>query len=507
MLAARTESGPAEPILVDFPRARQLWSTALVAGLLIAVGVSRPGEATPGLEAYRPFTQPLQIPRTIELGAKPRTLRAGDDSQQMLPGARTPMWTFNGTFPGPTLSLQSGRVAKLRVVNDLPAEAGPLSIHLHGGHHPATEDGQPLDYLIRRHHERVYRYPMTSEGRGHHGAFLWYHDHHMDVTGRNIWRGLAGMAIVNDPADRKFGLPSGDFDIPLMIVDRRFEQDNSAPYPPGANTSPPNDAAVGDVILVNGVPQPYLDVAARRYRFRILNASNFTPYNLRLDDGSSMTQIAGGQGLLPAPVEREVINIGPAQRVEVVVDFSGQSGEKMTLESIARSQLDLGTGSPATEILQFRVGATAADPSRVPNKLRPLPDWVQEAPEVPDRTWAFGLGADARGIRWTINGRTFDPERVDAEVPRDAIETWLIVNTSQVTHLVHLHGVPFAILERNGAPPPAWEAGLEDTVTVDPGDRVAIAARFSDYLGRYTFHCHMLEHEDHGMMTQFEVVE
>ncbi|MGH2729242.1 MAG: multicopper oxidase family protein, partial [Actinomycetota bacterium] len=166
-----------------------------------------------------------------------------------------------------------------------------------------------------------------------------------------------------------------------------------------------------------------------------------------------------------------------------------------------------GTQALVGPIMQFRVGRDVSDSSRIPEEFRPRPRWVSHAPSIPDMTWVFAQGVDGAGrSAWTINGQTFDPERVDAEVELDSIETWELINTSNVSHLVHVHGVPFAVLGRNGSSPPLWEEGLEDTVMLDPRDHVTIAARFPDYAGTFLIHCHMLEHEDHGMMAQFEVI-
>lgn len=458
--------------------------------------------------SHRAFSAPLRIPRVIKPHRGKITLPARPSGVSIFPGPKTPMWTFGGSFPGPTIVTRSGRKVRVRVVNELPRSAESITVHLHGGHHRSVDDGQPTRYLIPRGRARTYTYPLVTDGSPSRGALLWYHDHRMGVTGRDIWKGLAGMFVVRDRLDRRLSLPKNRYDVPLMITDRTFDERNHLPYPSAADTDPPGDFAVGDHVLVNGVPQPYFKVADRRYRLRILNASNFTSYNLRLGDDRPFTQVGTGQGLLPQPVKRDRILLGPAQRVDVVVDFNGLLGERVVLESVPRPPTEVGTGSPATSIMQFRVVRDAEDPSRVPADLRPLPGWVENAPEIPDRMWAFGLGTDAGGATaWTINGQTFDPNRIDAEVERDSIETWELVNTTtNVSHLIHMHGVPFVALARNGQSPPEWERALDDTFRIDPGERLSVAAKFADYTGTYVLHCHMLEHEDHGMMAQFKVI-
>jgi plastocyanin len=215
-------------------------------------------------------------------------------------------------------------------------------------------------------------------------------------------------------------------------------------------------------------------------------------------------------------VERDAILLGPAERADVLVDFAGRSGQTLYLESVpdTGSTSLLGTGRLArTEpvvqpIMEFRIGAESEDPTVVPAALRPLPDWVQEASSTPQRVFAFGFGPDEQGRpSWTINGRTFDHDRVDARVEIGSVETWMLANTSVgMSHYIHLHDADWILLSRNGRAPTPGEAGMKETFRLDPGEVAAIAARFSDHLGRFMFHCHMLEHEDHGMMGVFEVV-
>jgi FtsP/CotA-like multicopper oxidase with cupredoxin domain len=487
-------------------RGRAAAAIALISGLLAASLLTN---ATAGPVRQRAYSIPLPFPKVLRLGAKTKTLTAKAAGVPILPGAKTPMWTFGGTFPGPTLSLKSGTTGRLRVVNHLPTAAGDISVHLHGNHQPSRDDGQPDRFLIGTGDSFTYRYPTVFDGKPERGQFSWYHDHTMGVTGRNIWRGLAGMAIIRDPREKKFDLPTGRYDVPLMLALRSFDENNKAAYPDGANNMPPSDVVGGDTVVTNGVVHPYLDVAARRYRLRILNASNFLPLNLHLSNDQPLVQIGTGEDLLPAPVERDTLLIGPAQRADVIVDFSDALDEKVILESLPRpSQVPPVTGSPALPIMRFNVTHRAPDTSRIPAKLLDPPAWVADAPSMPDRAWAFGLGMDGQGSpAWTINGQAYDMQRVDAEVPRDSVETWQFSNTSTVSHFVHVHSFYFVVLSRNGADPPAWETGLQDTVLLDPGETVDVALKFPDYLGRFIIHCHMLEHEDHGMMAAFKVVK
>jgi FtsP/CotA-like multicopper oxidase with cupredoxin domain len=272
------------------------------------------------------------------------------------------------------------------------------------------------------------------------------------------------------------------------------------------------------------VPQPYVQVQARRYRLRILNLSVMRPYNLTLSGGGTLTQIGNESGLLPAPHQAAEYLIGPAQRLDVIADFSGLEGKEVILTSVDdTSSTSLATAPAALPasggILQFRIGpASGADTTRIPRSLRALPDWVAQLPaDHVDRVWAFGLAAnddtaqattDQTGTAWTINGRTFDPTRIDAKPEVGTTETWALINTTpyKMSHFIHIHDVDSYVISRNGQPPTGDETGLKETFTLNPGDVVIVGLKFSDFTGPYMIHCHMLGHEDHGMMSTFAVV-
>jgi FtsP/CotA-like multicopper oxidase with cupredoxin domain len=355
---------------------------------------------------------------------------------------------------------------------------------------------------------------LTSEGRPARAAFEWYHDHRMNRTSRNIWRGLAGVFIVTSPAERRLDLPSGRFDVPLVVSDRSFHDDNTlaggfhAGMVLTGPDAPPNDATVGSKVLVNGRFAPYFEVAAHRYRLRLLNASNFSSYNFALSDGQPFVQIGTGNGLLEHPVKRRKILLGPAQRVDVVVDFRRERGQRIVLKSVARSDAHAlsGIGARQARLMQFRVTRTATDHTRVPWRLSKLPPI-----KVPGRVakrWVVRLAGDeTTGSSWTLNGKIFDPDRVDHVARLGSTELWELHNDSSITHFIHLHEELWHTISRDGHTPPPWERlGLEDTWRLDPGETVLVAARFTDYTGRFMVHCHMLDHEDHGLMSQFAVV-
>jgi spore coat protein A len=461
------------------------------------------------------FEQPLRLPRVLT-GSHLR-IPIKRAKVRILPhGPKTPMWTYGGSYPGPTIRRPAGHDTKVTFVDQLPERDGSFTVHLHGDHHSSASDGQPDSHLIRHGQHRTYDYPLTDNGKPERAAFDFYHDHRMNRTSRNNWHGLQGMFIVDDQRARSLRLPKGKFDIPLEIADRSFTADNrlTNPFPrhPTMVTkgpqAPPGDGTVGSQILVDGRFAPFKYVSTHRYRLRLLNSSNFSSYDFALSDGRPFVQIGTGDGLLPKPVVRQDILLGPAQRADVIVDFHGELHHRVVLESIPRTDNSpRGIGTRAAEIMQFRVHRDAKrDNSRLPSRLEKPP--AIRIPKKVSAVWTFALGGNATsGTYWTVNGKPFDPKRIDLKVPLGSTQTWLLKNVSPITHYIHIHEEQWHTVSRDGKPPPAWERGLEDTWRLDPGERVRVAARFTDYTGVFMIHCHMLDHEDHGMMAQFAVVK
>jgi spore coat protein A, manganese oxidase len=426
-----------------------------------------------------PFSHPLLFP-PVNTNAN---VSIGIDQAcvQILDGPCTNMWTYGGTYPGITIRRPTGQTTNVTFTNNLDPAAGELTVHNHGNHSSATNDGQPDSLLIATGGSRTYIYDCLEEGANQRGKMQFYHDHRMDVTGRNVWMGLTGMYIVDDAAD-PVTLPSGAFDLPLAIVDRQFDANNQIPY-----VFDPN-GVTGDKILINGVYQPYLEVGDRKYRLRILNASNARTYFLDLSSGDSFIQIGTESGLLPAPVSRTGMRIGSAERLDVVVDFAGKLGQNVYLT-------DLLTGTP---LLEFRVTQHLVDDSSIPPTLRSLPDIGE--PTV-TRNWSF----DKTAGHWTINGLRFDPNRVDAKPVLGTTEKWAFTNPTGQAHTVHIHDVSQQCISRNGGACYPYET-MKETWYLDPGENLEVKLKFTDHIGMYMLHCHIIEHEDDGMMTQFEVV-
>ncbi|HWM54563.1 MAG TPA: multicopper oxidase family protein [Solirubrobacterales bacterium] len=476
-----------------------------------------------------PFRARLPIPR--ELTGAELNIPIREAEVQVLPGEKTRMWTYGGSFPGPTIRRSAGQRTRVTFHHELPAKAGELSVHLHGGHNRSQFDGQPggltksqpvsfycdipqglsrrqsgNDLLMRPGERMTYVYDLIEDGRPERAAFHWYHDHRLDRTAQNVWRGLAGMWIVDDELDRSLPLPEGERDLPLMIVDRSFDRDNQL-TDPFTNRLPPNDGVAGEGVLVNGAYLPHHKVNAQRHRLRVLNASHFRSFDLYLSNGAPLVQIGSDSGLMPRPVRRRHVLLGPGERAELIVDFGPAAGRSVELRSgpDGSRRRPPGARPYAGALMQFRVDSRLPDRTRIPRRLRPLPGWATRASLKPDRTWTIEIGGLFRPS-WTINGRTFNPARSDAHPALGTTETWEIVNRTGVAHTMHMHHTDWYLLARDGKPPPPWEDCLKETFLVLPRERILVAGHFSDYTGRFPIHCHMLDHEDHGLMSQFEVV-
>ncbi|MGF1471190.1 MAG: multicopper oxidase family protein [Rubrobacteraceae bacterium] len=471
-----------------------------------------------------PFSASLPVPPVLE----PSRSDASTDyyetaqkaaRQEILPGLQTTIWGYDGIFPGPTIEARSGRKVVVRQRNELPV---PVVTHLHGGKTPPESDGYPTDLILpegyrsgpsghkghgpaekHAHLFKDYHYPNEQRG-----ATLWYHDHRMDFTGPQVYRGLAGFYLLRDEIEDELPLPTGDKEVPLMICDRTFEQDGSFYYPSvdpslqGEHGTLANaiNGMFGDTVLVNGIPWPFMEVSNTRYRFRILNASNARVYDLALDPpppgGKPFVQIGSDGGLLERPLAHDRILTSPAERYDVVIDFSRYPvGTEVTLENLE------GEGR-LRDVMRFVVTRREKDESSVPDRLAPELDFPDPEQAEVTRRFQFIAGGAWGGMS-TINGKIFDSDRIDADPRLNSTEVWEISADPQ--HPVHLHLVHFKVLSRNGEPPEPYEAGWKDTVFTR-GGTVRVAARFEGYRGKYVFHCHNLEHEDMMMMANFEVV-
>ncbi|GAB1510442.1 multicopper oxidase family protein [Actinophytocola sp. KF-1] len=472
-----------------------------------------PGQTAELLRSRARLPEPFTVPLPVPPAATPvrdghYVITQREAAAEILPGLRTPILGYDGIFPGPTIVSRRGQRTVVTHRNELSV---PTVVHLHGGHTPADSDGYPTDLLLPRgwHDEsghsahgtvavgqRDYVYPCEQRA-----ATLWYHDHRMDFTGPQVYRGLAGFHLVHDDEEDALPLPRGERDIPLMITDRAFDEDGSFRYPsldqrmrvmPGVEDAY-MEGVLGDVVLVNGAPWPELEVATARYRLRLLNASNARRYRLSLP-GLAVTQIGSDGGLLAAPVTHEELTIAPGERFDVVVDFSGlRPGTEITMANT------LGSGTTA-HVMRFRVTSRVRDDSRVPARLSEI-ERLDPARAVRTREWRFTRGDVGGHGGWLVNDAPFDPARIDADVTLGEVEVWRVV--SDLHHPVHVHLDPCQVVARDGDPPEPADGGWKDTVDVRPNEYVDLAVRFTDHAGRYMLHCHNLEHEDMAMMSTF----
>jgi FtsP/CotA-like multicopper oxidase with cupredoxin domain len=490
------------------------------------------------------------------------------------------LWGFDGLVPGPTIHARCGTPNLVRIRNALPpyyAHWGygmpETSTHLHNNHTPSESDGFPDDYYpklaeldpahIDQGRFKDYRYVNEEAGNDSTEALgtLWYHDHRHGFTAPNTYRGLAGFYLMFDDIDTgdenldtplNLHLPSGEYDVPLMLGDKIFDASGALVFDQFNM-----DGILGNKMLVNGVVQPYFKVARRKYRFRVLNPGPSRVYGLSLKaarntvgdlraaaDFPAMDLIGFAGNLLRHPL-RGFIGPGllsPSQRVDVVVDFSKAApGESLYLvneygqsdgskpEGFLRNTVNgpqfkrLAHGVP---LMRFDVQEGAvADPSRVPDMLRELPQLPTGLAQLSEadilkavgrvnpfagvatvRQWRF----DRTNGQWAVNNQLYDGAP-RARIQKGNGEIWILQNNSGGwMHPVHVHFEEFRVLYRaNGQKPGlnSVQGGREDTLSLGPGERAVVFLRFRDFVGKYVMHCHNTVHEDHAMMVRWDIVE
>jgi spore coat protein A len=338
----------------------------------------------------------------------------------------------------------------------------------------------------------------------------------MGINRLNIFAGLLGLFLVRDSLERSLNLPRGKYEIPLVLYDRMFDPDGQLNYPVSQYPELPwIPEFFGNAVLVNGKLLPYLELEARKYRFRVLNAANGRFFHLSLSDGPEIYQIGSDQGLLPAPVALKQLSLAPGERADLIVDFSGQAGRQIILKN-----------DVFQDVMQLRVAnAKTVDMSSLPAMLRPI-QRIPEAQAVNTRMLMLGEINDQRGDSAVmLLNETHWSAPVTEKPILDSVEIWNLVNVTDDAHPIHLHLVRFQILDRRRFEPFAYqsqkivryrggavspepgEAGWKDTVRADPGMITRIIIPFAGYPGRYVWHCHILEHEDNEMMRPYEVIK
>lgn len=453
-------------------------------------------------------------------------------------------WGFNGITPGETYDAYYGEPVFLRRINALPPlgtgkvrfALPSVTIHLHNAHTASESDGIPMDYFnpgeFWDHH-----YANICAGSDVREALttLWYHDHRLDFTAPNVYAGLTGFYRLfdetdsnneRDPNPQALRLPSGRYDVPLMLHDVQFDKNGQVVWdffnpPPTKDKLPGKMSTVngmlGDRFTVNRVIQPYFQVEARKYRFRVLNGgpSRFYELVLRAETTSTARKksvenfyvISNDGNLLPEPIKTD----------HIIVDFSGlRPGDKVYLVNRMESRED-GAGptgrylDPGDEIMRFDVvrkaGGSASDSidfSQIPDRMRDLPDINMDEVRR-ERLFVF----DYDNGLWTINGKLMDPNRVDAAIEQGTAEIWTLRNAGNAwSHPIHSHFEEFQILEINGKPVPKDSVlnSRKDVMRLGPNDEVRLYMRWRDFLGKHVMHCHNVVHEDHAMMIRWDIV-
>ncbi|MCT2535731.1 multicopper oxidase [Aquibacillus koreensis] len=459
----------------------------------------------------------------------------------------TRLWGYNRQVPGPTIEVNRDEAIKVKWINNLPTKHFlPVDhsflnsklpevrtvTHLHGGHTPDESDGYPEAWFTRSFREvgpffkkKVYEYLNHQRA-----TMLWYHDHAMGITRLNNYAGLSGAYIIRDEHEKNLNLPTDEYEIPLIIQDRSFNRDGSLNYP-----TQPDDASddlpspsivpafLGDTILVNGKVWPFLEIEPRKYRFRVLNASNTRGYTLELNSGQPFYQIGSDGGLLEKPVQMKKIKMEPSERVDIIVDFSKQHGEQIVLRN------DLGPNAnpddETDEIMQFRVNKplSSKDDSIIPRKLSTIPSLTQNKVSTIRNLKLVGSSDEYNRPLLLLNDKRWDSP-ITEKPELGSTEIWSFMNVTGFTHPMHIHLIQFQVLDRQpfdldrynedgkitftGPPkaPAPSERGWKDTVAAPSAEITRVIAQFEPYTGNYVWHCHILEHEDYDMMRPFKVV-
>jgi len=394
----------------------------------------------------------------------------------------------NNQYLAPTLRMRNGDNVQINYANNLGEET---TMHGHGMHVPADMDGGPHQKIAAGGTwEAIYTVKQKS-------CTNWYHPHLMGTTAQHVYKGLTGLIIIEDSESDTLDLPKtyGVDDIPLIIQDRVFDGSGQLDYSP--STMEIMHGHKGDMFMINGVITPFVSVEAKQIRFRILNASNSRIYNFVLDTGKTFTQIATDNAFLESGVSLTSLRLSPSERAEIVVDFSSNADQSFILK-------DLDSGAELMKINVDKPLVTAT--TTMPSALTTLTKFAYDSSTT---TRSFVLDSDGPGLL-QINGVSMDMAIINERIPVDQIEVWEVTNNMPMAHNFHIHATHFWVIERDGssANVPSNEQGYKDVVRIDGGKSLKFVVKMVDYVDSnnpYMFHCHILEHEDAGMMGQFIV--
>jgi FtsP/CotA-like multicopper oxidase with cupredoxin domain len=512
--------------------------------------VTPPTQTVAGPFTYTPFELPLLIPPDLQpvgIGTSPYTpgdcfhgiapeyfdrrtaeapnmnwyesgptkfyeVRMQEGFHEFIPGVKTPIHGYNGITPGPTLRTRVGQPVVVRFWNDLHVET---SIHLHGAHTPSHSDGSPHFYVLPGR-ARDYYYPLSVPML--HGqpdftespSTMWYHDHGLDITDHNVWAGMCGFCLTVDDIEQDLidrnVLPSAAYDIPFCMQDRAFNADGTMAFDPLDF-----NGHLGNVWLVNGVAQPFLKVQRRKYRFRILNGCNARFMELKLSHGAPFLRIGKDTWLYPKPIEQDTMLMSPANRADVIIDFTDAPNE-VYLQNLLQQDNGRGPNGSYTQRVHLDVpvsfmkfiveGPPQPDSATVDltTQLRPH-EVIDPAEAVVTRTFDFHRSNGA----WQINNVFYDTARADATPTLGSVEKWILRNNSGGWwHPIHIHLESHQLLKFNGGAVPLEFAFKNDTTYLTGNGTAEILMRFRTFKGPFVFHCHNNAHEDMRMMMNMD---
>jgi bilirubin oxidase len=458
---------------------------------------------------------PLLSPDTLSGGNINLTLQNG--TYQFYSGINTNTMGVNGNILGPTLLLNKGDFVDISIDNQL---ADTTTIHWHGMHVSAENDGGP-HIIIEPNSTWNPSFTVLDKA-----ATYWYHPHLHQKTNEHVSKGIAGLIIVRDDEEAALTLPRkyGIDDFPIVIQTKDFDANNEIVVPSNSD----------DIIMVNATIDAALEVPAQVVRLRLLNGSSMRVFNIGLNGNQTFYQIASDGGLLSNSIALTRLQLAPGERAEILIDFSGMNGQTMFLKSYASefqngiygaTNPGMGAGMVLTgynpnplngsdfDIMQFDVVAQNANPiTTIPTALvtlNPIPESSANITrDLIMRPAVMGPN-QLNGI-FLINNATFEMDVINYTIPLNNIEIWSILNQSGIAHPFHIHDVQFFVLDRNGVAPPLSEQGRKDDILIKPMETVRFITKFEDFASDtypFMYHCHMLIHEDGGMMGQFLVVD
>jgi blue copper oxidase len=456
---------------------RAFLGVAAASGTVLTAGSARMSDAAQAAAPQPVGTRnPLYVPPVVDVGGlqTPFTLTEAPSTVDLGGGRLSTAWTYNGILPGPTFRARSGDTARFTLRNGL---AEPTITHWHGMVVDHLNDGHPV-YAIPPGGTYSYAFPVNQRA-----ALNWYHPHPHMFTGEQVALGSAGAFVLNDAEEAALGLPGGSYEVPLVVRDAVLDSAGNLKY------TPKGGGFLGTIPLVNGTRDAYLNVDTALYRFRVLGGANTRVFGLALGNGAPFWLIGNDGGLLPSTVQIGQIDLSPGERLDLLIDFRALTvGQTVLLRDV----------SAGWDLLEFRVARQVTDTTVIPTSLSTV-----TALTNPVRTRTFSFDGMSK-----INGLTYDVNRIDFQVPFGEVERWRFITNGNAPHPVHVHGASFQVASRSGGRGRTfpWEAGWKDTVLLQDFETVDILIRFAAYRGEYLLHCHKLEHEDNGMMSNFEVV-